>query len=454
MPLAKKYNTKVKNKNLKPLKQALVKPIHSELLSLLNEEDVWLEEGLLTTSSFLLNDSWKNKKRNWGHSLHSMASRSGSFPPALADFFISKFSGAGDKVLDPFSGKGTTPLQACLTEREGIGVDVAPEAYALTAAKVYNIDHKQAVKYLVKKKLDLSLVDMGNVPEDVKVFYHDETLKQLLALRIELLTDVINDFEKNKKAYEVDYLNDDFSYLEFKPKNKKALYAQYWIGVMIGILHGSADTSLSVSCSHSFSMSPGYVKNYSQKHGLEKPIRDVKECLIRKSKKLQADFSSDVFKNGRAILGSAMKLPNNLTNKVDLVVTSPPYFTAQTYAWDNWLREWFLGFNFKHVRTKTLHTNVEEKYSEGMFKHLEAAYKALKKDSWAFIVVGDVIKKSKKGDKHIVTAQIIAEEAKKVGFSVELIINDAIPPTSRYNSAFLKRDQGLKLDRIVCLYKQ
>ena len=198
-------------------------------------------------------------------------------------------------------------------------------------------------------------------------------------------------------------------------------------------------------------MAPNYVDKYAKAHGLEKPIRDLKECLIKRSRKLQQDGSNKY--QGKALLGSAMNLPKNLTESIDLILTSPPYFTAQSYAWDNWLREWFLGFDFKQVRTQTLHTAVEDKYRVAMGEHLKQAYQVLKPKRWAFYVVGDVIKKTKAGDYKIVTAEIIAQEAEAAGFSVELIIDDDIPRTSCYNSAFLKEDQGLKLDRVVCLYK-
>jgi len=198
-------------------------------------------------------------------------------------------------------------------------------------------------------------------------------------------------------------------------------------------------------------MAPNYVKNYSIKHGLEKPQRNLKECLIKRSKKLLCDGA---LKNeGLSLLASAMDMPSDLEASIDLIVTSPPYFTAQSYAWDNWLREWYLGYDFKEVRKETLHTSVEEKYRLAMREHLEQAYKTLKPKRWAFYVVGDVIKKLAAGAYKIITAEIIAQEAQECGFSVELIINDNIPEASRYNSAFLKKDQGLKLDRIVCLYK-
>lgn len=418
-----------------PIKQQK-KELNSTLQDLVLSNSTVFEKGRFFTSSQFLVNSWKEKKRSWGHSLHGMASRSGSFPPALANYFIMNFSKKGDRVLDPFSGKGTTALEACLNDRFGIGLDVAPEAYALTCAKTNHIDHDEAVAYLENLKLEaVSQDEINSVQDEVKVFYTQEVLEQILAFRKTLEKDF--SFKKEK-----------VSKLSSK---EKAKYAKYWTGVIIGILHGSAETSLSVPCSHSYSMAPNYVKNYSIKHGLEKPQRNLKECLIKRSKKLLCDGA---LKNeGLSLLASAMDMPSDLEASIDLIVTSPPYFTAQSYAWDNWLREWYLGYDFKEVRKETLHTSVEEKYRLAMREHLEQAYKTLKPKRWAFYVVGDVIKKVAAGAYKIITAEIIAQEAQECGFSVELIINDDIPEASRYNSAFLKKDQGLKLDRIVCLYK-
>lgn len=418
------------------------KSLKTELLDLVNQDNLIYKKNRFFTDSYSLDDSWKHKKRNWGHSLHGMASRSGSFPPALTDYFIENFSKEKDLVLDPFSGKGTTALQACVKNRFGIGLDVAPEAYALTAAKVSKFDSKKAVKYLQDLKFEkISTKELNAVPNEVKIFYHPEVLNQILAFRKAIYKDYTLD--------SVDYSTVPIYEVDIESENAK--FAQFWVGVLIGILHGSSEVSLSVPCSHSYSMAPNYVKNYSEKHGLVKPLKDLKECLIKRSEKLLQDGT--VNHSGKAILGSAMDMPVALNEKIDLIVTSPPYFTAQSYAWDNWLREWFLGFDFKLVRKHTLHTAVEDKYRSSMRAHLEQAYLALKPKRWAFYVVGDVIKKVKAGSYKIITAEIIAQEAEECGFSVELIIDDDIPGTSRYNSAFLKADQGLKLDRVVCLYK-
>src|SRR5712691_8966420 len=79
---------------------------------------------------------WKDQARLWGPTLHPMCSYLASFPAALAHAFIGRYSRRGDVVLDPFSGRGTTPLQACAEGRIGVGSDLNPFAHLLTAAKV------------------------------------------------------------------------------------------------------------------------------------------------------------------------------------------------------------------------------------------------------------------------------------------------------------------------------
>lgn len=394
------------------------------------------------TSSFFLKNTWRDAPRNWGNAMHKMASRSGSFPPSLTNYFIERFSKVGDLVLDPYSGKGTTAYQACLLDRVGFGVDITPEAYVLTGAKVSGIKHDEAVEYLKSKRYGLSRENIRDINPDVKVFFSTKTLAQILTIREKLLDDLGLDSKK------LDYEN---GIVNHEAKSRKQKLAQYWLGILVGILHGSSSLSLSLKCSHSFSMAPGYTKNYAKKHGLKKPDRNVLKCMIEKSKQLQADGVPRVY--GKTYLGNACNLPKSWEGIFDLIVTSPPYFTAQSYPWDNWLREWLLGFNFKDVRKQTTHTANNEKYAAAMFEFLKESYRVLKKGKRAFVVVGDVSKKTSKGKISINTSQIIADEAQKAGFDVELIINDDIPATRRYNSSYLTANQGLNIDRIVCLYK-
>src|SRR5438067_1142276 len=70
------------------------------------------------------------------HSLHRIAGRICTLPPRLARHLITNYSRPRDIVLDPFCGKGTVPLEACLLGRRGLGTDASPEATTLTTATV------------------------------------------------------------------------------------------------------------------------------------------------------------------------------------------------------------------------------------------------------------------------------------------------------------------------------
>jgi len=418
-----------------------------DLLKIVDLESVNVETSTsfsrLSISSHLLKDTWRNNPRNWGHLMHSMASRSGSFPAGLANYFVSNFSKVGDLVLDPYSGKGTASFQACLLDRVGFGVDVTPEAYVLTGAKVNGIKHEEAADYLKSIRFGISNENIKYVPKEVKIFFSTKTLAQILVIRERLLGDL------NLNSNVIDYTNGNVFHTA---KTRKEQLAQYWLGILVGILHGSSSHSLSLPCSHSFSMAPTYTKNYAKKHNLKKPDRNVLACMVERSKYLQSKGIPRV--GGKAYLGKAQELPKSWEEKFDLIVTSPPYFNAQSYAWDNWLREWLLGFDFKEVRKQTTQTSSHEKYSQTMFQFLKEAYRVLKSNKRAFVVVGDVVKRNGTEKIVIKTSDIITSEAKKVGFEADLIINDDIPPTKRYNSSFLTVNQGLQIDRIVCLRKR
>lgn len=80
--------------------------------------------------------------RNWGHPWHSMCSYQAKLKPSIAHFLVREFSSPGDVVLDPFSGAGTIPLEACLQGRVGWGNDISPLAIQLTRAKTTHADRE------------------------------------------------------------------------------------------------------------------------------------------------------------------------------------------------------------------------------------------------------------------------------------------------------------------------
>jgi DNA modification methylase len=364
-----------------------------------------------------IKDNWKENKIT-KHSLHYICSRICSLPPEIPYHFITKYSKRNQFILDPFSGKGTVPLEACLNERIGIGNDISPEAFVLTHAKVRPVPLNKIEKFLIELSKEMGKIKEVEVSDELdkkaKIFYSKSTFEQILKIREILM-----------------YKNSD-----------TAIFVK---AVLCGILHGNSKVSLSLPCSHSFSMSPNYVKKYSRKHHLRKPYRDVIKCVLEKCEVVLKDGIPSY--RGVAFNEDSRNLPLN-DECVDMIITSPPYFNLNTYAWDNWLRLWFLGYNYRNVKKLLIETGSKIKYKKFMEASLAEMFRVLKKDSKCFIVVGDV----NINNKTINTAKFLIEPALKVGFNVDSIIVDTIPKYKKH-FIYLKNNNGIKKDRVLCLSK-
>ena len=123
------------------------------------------------------NEFWTSAQRAC-HSLHEISYRA-CFKPQLPAFFIRRLTRRGDVVYDPFMGRGTTPLEAALSGRVPAGCDVNPLSAFLLAPRLAPPSPRELEERL--RALDLSWNNA--LPEELLVFYHEETLRELCALR-------------------------------------------------------------------------------------------------------------------------------------------------------------------------------------------------------------------------------------------------------------------------------
>ena len=124
-----------------------------------------------------VNEFWTSKQRA-AHSLHEVSYRA-CFKPQLPRFFIDQLTTAGDMVLDPFMGRGTTLIESVLRNRFATGCDINPLSKVMCSPRLNPPSLSQVAKRLNKLRLDIN----GEVPEGLEVFYHEETLRELCSLR-------------------------------------------------------------------------------------------------------------------------------------------------------------------------------------------------------------------------------------------------------------------------------
>jgi hypothetical protein len=362
---------------------------------------------------------WKDQQRLWGHSFHPMCSYLASFPAGLVHAFIARYTRPGDVVLDPFSGRGTTPLQACAEGRIGAGNDLNPFAHILTAAKVdppTKADIKTRVASLrlawaasadewnaladrivanpgspdvevpgpasrliaattapAARASDKSGERSGSsanrpgasVPVEVALAFHPRTLAQLLFLRSGLDPDERSD--------------------------------RFILATLTGILHGKSGSYLSGIMPNTFSMAPRYVRDFVERTDFHSPERDVFALLDDKLRRLYRQPLPAA--RGIALLGDARDAgvrmrealrARGLPERARLVVTSPPYLRVVKYGYYNWLRLWLLGYDAAAIDDLLDDAHHRDAYLVFMREVLRGLRSALADDAVIAIVIGDV----------------------------------------------------------------
>ncbi len=337
----------------------------------------------LELPAIAIEPEWKAQQRLWGHSLHPMCSYLASFPAALTHAFIARYSRPGDVVLDPFSGRGTTPLQACAEGRVGVGNDLNPFAHLLTASKVEPASRAAATTRLTALRLAWAadaerwhgvaaaiLADPATggpepVPVEVVLAFHPATFAQLLFLR---------------DALDLDDRTDRFL-----------------AAALTGILHGKSASYLSELMPNTFSMAPRYVREFARRTAFASPRRDAFDGLAAKLDRLYRQPLPPT--EGIALLGDARDVApraraalraSGRPDRARLVVTSPPYLRVVKYGYYNWLRTWFLGFDAAAIDATLDDAHHREPYLLFLREVLAGLRPVLADDAVVVLVIGDV----------------------------------------------------------------
>lgn len=224
---------------------------------------------------------------------------------------------AGDVVLDPFCGRGTTNFAARLVGLRSLGVDSSPVAVAITASKLATATVDDI---LAEARRILTEREARHIPtsEFWQWAFHPTVLDALCQFREEFLDDC-------------------------------STYARIALrGIVLGALHGPKQKTFpsyfSNQCPRTFAPKPAYATRFWQGRGLEPDPIDVLAVIERRTKRYYAT-SSDI--TGAVRLadsrGAEALQPDTPEARFDWVITSPPYYGMRTYIPDQWLRNWFVG---------------------------------------------------------------------------------------------------------------
>ena len=316
------------------------------------------------------NEFWTARQRAC-HSLHEISYRA-CFKPQLPRFFIERMTAPGDRVYDPFMGSGTTLIESALMGRFPVGCDVNPLSDLLTRPRFSPPDLDSVESRL--KAIDGRLVDSpsgGSLeavepPEDLLVFYHPETLKQIGCLRQYLI-------DRQRQGA----LDDLDAWIRMVATNRLTGHSPGFFSVYTLPPNQAVSVKAQVRINLKRNQTP--------------PIRNVADLILKKSKSLLSDWdpSSPPFCSEPLIVtGPSHATPQIASDSIDLIVTSPPFLNVVDYAADNWLRCWFCGIDASSVPV-TMATKVPA-WQQVMSEALQEFHRLVKPGGHVAFEVGEV----------------------------------------------------------------
>jgi SAM-dependent methyltransferase len=321
---------------------------------------------------------WTARQRQ-AHSLHELSYRA-CFKPQLPRFFIERLTGPGDLVYDPFSGRGTTALEAALLDRRVAANDVNPLSALLSAPRLAPPANAEAV---AERLADYSVDPAACADIDLSMFYHPATEAALVSLRRALL-------ERASSSRDDDL--------------------DRWIRmVATNRLTGHSRGFFSV-----YTLPPNQAASPAGQHrinalrGQTPPERDVNAIVVRKTRQLIRDLDPGSRSrlarragDARFLVGDARHSPALGTGSVRLTVTSPPFLDQVAYAKDNWLRCWFNGLDAAAIGAEITMARTVPAWTAVMADVFRELYRVTAPGGHVAFEVGEVRRGTVTLDEHV-----------------------------------------------------
>jgi len=330
-------------------------------LSIFETEEIQQEKAV--EYSFVLgvpiyaDEFWTAKQRQ-ANSIHEISYRA-CYKPQLPEFFINKYSNEQDVVYDPFSGRGTTAIQAGLMNRNVVANDINPLSKILTRSRFFVPSVLE-----IKKRLDeIPFVDK-KADIDLSMFFNEDTEKEIVSMR---------EYFANKECDFVD------NWIKMVATNRLTGHSKGFFSVYTLPPNQAAKPERQVKINEKY-------KNVFE-------YRNTKDIIIKKSAQLIKDINfamrkqlKKIGEDGIFISENANNTPQIKDNSVDLIITSPPFLDIVDYAGDNWLRNWFNNIEIPELTI----VKKTEQWEYEMGKCFDEFRRVLKKNGKIAFEVGEV----------------------------------------------------------------
>lgn len=339
-----------------------------------------------------INEFWTARQRQ-ASSIHEISYRA-CFKPQLPRFFIERMSGPGEVVYDPFGGRGTTAVEAGLLGRRVVSNDINPLSEILTRPRL----EPPSLEDIASRLDDIEFEPDACTDLDLSMFYHRDTLSEIVSLREHLTQRKVSGAEDGLDQW-----------IRMVATNRLTGHSPGFFSVYTLPPNQATSPKSQIKINKARDQKPEY--------------RDVKGLILRKSKGLLRTLTDAERRDLRASARTAKFMaedsrhtPAIPSGSVQLTVTSPPFLDIVQYSSDNWLRCWFNGIDEKAVakRITMAHTiTAWERVMGGTFSEL---YRVTRNGGWVAFEVGEIRKGGVRLEERVVPLGLDA------GFNCEAII--------------------------------
>jgi hypothetical protein len=322
--------------------------------------------------------TWSGSALRAESTFHQLSPYIGKLKSSIAGSLVAQFTIRGDLVYDPFSGSGTVALEAWAAGRNVIANDLSPYAAVLTRAKLFPYDSVEDAlddfdELSYEAEALANHIDLRRVPKWVREFFHPETLREALAWCLVL---------RQRKRW-------------------------FLLASLLGILHHQRPGFLSFPSSHTVP----YLRRRAFPRWKFPKLYEYRSLMDRLEAKIERAFRRPPDRNTVLKRHCFSKSAHLLTpsEKVDAIITSPPYMRQLDYGRDNRLRLWFLGVEDSHALDVRIspRKDVFLKLMADCFKKWQTV---LKPAACCILVVGDGGSQLKKANLPDVISGIAGEQ--------------------------------------------
>jgi DNA modification methylase len=335
---------------------------------------------------------WTSRQRQ-ASPIHEISYRA-CFKPQLPSWFIGRLTDEGDVVYDPFSGRGTTAIEAALHGRNVVANDVNPLSAILTYPRL----ELPSVTEVDARLRSLRFPAQPPSGLDLSMFFHPDTEFEILGLR---------------------------EYLHRRARSGREDSVDRWIRmVATNRLTGHSPGFFSV-----YTLPPNQAVSQDDQLRInarlrqEPEYRDIRALILKKTMQLQGRLGAAERWRLRKAAAEALLLSRDAgstgdipAGTVQLTVTSPPFLDVVQYARDNWLRCWFNGLDAEAIGGRITMAREVGEWAAAMAPVFAELYRVTRAGGWVAFEVGEVRRGAVKLE------EIVAPLGVNAGFHCEAIL--------------------------------